>query len=260
MEQILKKYWWRFLLLLLLPFLLNWVVTRNTFMSYRVAGEPKDWITFWVTYLSAIASFTMVVFTWNMLRQNKMTLLQNQKQLNQLKQQWKEDHIPEISVKIEKDSYGYYIVFENVGKYIAKNIKYKLNDDYINSIINNELRERIEGYSTQIFSLKPNESRSFFICPPDDSNLIYIYQKNNKQNKNKKINIQDIEFELNESNEINSVLKNKEIKVNVNYADDVHILYELNLHSFYESKQDNLFLIAVALDRIQEKIDKICKN
>jgi hypothetical protein len=262
MKQILKKYWWcfLFLLLLLLPFLLNWVVTRNTIMSYRVAGEPKDWISFWVTYLSAIASFMMVIFTWKMLRQNKMILLQNKQQLDQLKQQWKDDHIPEISVKIEKDPCGYYIVFKNIGKYIANNIKYNLNDDYISSITNVKLRKQIEEYSTQTFSLNPNERKSFFICPPDDSIPIYASQNQSGQNGDETITTNGIKLNLSESNEIYSVLKSKEIKINVHYADDVQILYKLDLKSYCEHKQDNLLLIAVALDRIQEKIGRICKN
>ena len=76
------------------PLLLNYLVTRNSVFDYKVAGKPSDWIIFWVTYLSSIASLAMVVITWWTLKQNKiqsnLILQQNTNQLKELKRQWKE--------------------------------------------------------------------------------------------------------------------------------------------------------------------------
>ena len=57
MKQLIKKYWWRvlaFILLLSLPLFLNWIVTRDTIFDYKVAGDSKDWLSFWVIYFSAL--------------------------------------------------------------------------------------------------------------------------------------------------------------------------------------------------------------
>lgn len=245
--KVLKKYWWCILFLLLLPFILNWVVTRKTILAYNVAGEPKDWIYFWATYFSAIASLAMVVITGQILGQNTQ-------QLNQLKQQWKDEHTPELFVKIEKDSLGYSIVFENVGKYVARNIRYKLNDDYISNIEHSDFKKKIDEDQKKIFNLKPNESKSFFICPPDRVDPIYAYQNKNGYCETKTIDLHGINFKLDEVKGIYPKLKDKEITVNINYADDVRVLYKLNLKSFSEKEQDSFLLIAVALEKMQQTL------
>ncbi len=148
MKQFFKKHCWVILLLLfLLPFILNWVVTRNTIMSYRLAGEPKDWIAFWATYLSAIASFTMVVITW-------ITLKQNKEQLNELKRQWKEDNRARICISIVPIGDIFCFKIQNIGKRIAYNVNIKFSDNLLKSLP--------EGY--ELF-LNRIENKGFIVTP-----------------------------------------------------------------------------------------------
>ena len=48
------------ILVLFLPLVTNYLVTRNKLWDYLIAGEPKDWMFFWISYLSSLASFAMV--------------------------------------------------------------------------------------------------------------------------------------------------------------------------------------------------------
>lgn len=56
-------------LLLLFPFLLNWLLLKNAIVP--VVGDGTVWLSFWPVYLSAIASFGMIYFTYRSLQQNK---------------------------------------------------------------------------------------------------------------------------------------------------------------------------------------------
>ena len=48
-------------LVLIFPFLLNWVLQINAFVP--VVGDSVTWLSFWPVYLSAIASFGMIYFS-----------------------------------------------------------------------------------------------------------------------------------------------------------------------------------------------------
>lgn len=78
------------------PFLLNWLVLIQA--MYPIAGKPETWISFWPSYLSAIASFGMIALTALTLYYNSKTLANNKEQLDELKRQWEDEHMPNVSV------------------------------------------------------------------------------------------------------------------------------------------------------------------
>ena len=57
-------------LALVFPFFLNWVLQFKAFVP--VVGDSVIWLTFWPVYLSAIASFGMIYFTYLSLKQNNL--------------------------------------------------------------------------------------------------------------------------------------------------------------------------------------------
>ena len=69
-------------LALVFPFFLNWVLQLKAFVP--VVGDSVIWLTFRPVYLSAIASFGMIYFTY-------LSLLQNKKQLEEIKHQREDD-------------------------------------------------------------------------------------------------------------------------------------------------------------------------
>lgn len=91
MKRLLKKYGWILIIiiivtfLLLLPVFINWCYTIPSWDE--IFEKPQEWTEFWGTYLSAIASFAMVLMTLK-------TLKQNREQLNEIKRQWKEQNQP----------------------------------------------------------------------------------------------------------------------------------------------------------------------
>ena len=87
MKQLLIKYWWGIfifiIILLSLPLFLNWVVTRDTIFNCKIAGDSKDWLLIWITYLSVLSSMFMVFITYKSLINSKE---QNDKILQQNKE------------------------------------------------------------------------------------------------------------------------------------------------------------------------------
>jgi len=53
-----------------IPFGINILVGINTPLHFPVVGGSKDWLMFWATYSSAVASFMMVWYTSKTLKQN----------------------------------------------------------------------------------------------------------------------------------------------------------------------------------------------
>jgi len=91
--MIFKKYWYLYILgiitLLFFPYILNKLILTDKY--WEIVGEPKDWLLFWPSYLSALASAVMIGYT-------AMTLKSNKAQLDELKHQWDEEHKPNVSV------------------------------------------------------------------------------------------------------------------------------------------------------------------
>ena len=84
-------HWMLFILfwLSVFPYLLNKLILIDSY--WNIVGGPKEWLAFWPSYLSALASAVMIAYT-------AMTLKNNKEQLDELKRQWEEEHKPNVSV------------------------------------------------------------------------------------------------------------------------------------------------------------------
>ena len=111
------------------PFVLNRLVMLK--LDYPVAGNPETWIAFWPSYLSAIASFGMIVLTAIALYFNNKTLSNNKEQLNELKRQWEEEHKPTISVSYNMIDSVAYLRLVNTSKSEIHNLNIS-GDFYVN--------------------------------------------------------------------------------------------------------------------------------
>lgn len=45
---------------IIFPFALGAIVAIDKFVPWNIAGEPKDWLSFWGTYISGVASFIVI--------------------------------------------------------------------------------------------------------------------------------------------------------------------------------------------------------
>lgn len=156
MKKVLKRHWWIILLFLLIailfPLVLNWVMQKPAIFKY--VGDSADWLGFWAAYISAIASFAMVIITW-------MTLSQNKAQLNEMKRQWEEEHRPRLEIYFAKtpsaNSYGIEIV--NIGKSSATDIVFSLNKELLDHIHNANAREALQKIGNTQLSILPNDTQ-----------------------------------------------------------------------------------------------------
>ena len=119
----LKKYMLLFVTMLFLgclPIFINWISTKET--SCELLWQPAVWTSFWSTYLSAIASFAMVVITW-------YTLRQNDKQLSIIEKQHKDANMPKLSCSITRS--GDYIAVKicNITSVLASNVSIQVLND-----------------------------------------------------------------------------------------------------------------------------------
>lgn len=99
--------------IVLIPILLNWLIQWQSFFEF--VGEDTDWLMFWVTYISAIASFAMVFMTWR-------TLKQNEEQLNEIKRQWEEQNRPKVFCSLETSKGDVFLVLDNISSCAAINV------------------------------------------------------------------------------------------------------------------------------------------
>ena len=109
---------------LLIPIMLNFILLIPAFTN--IVGTKTDWLEFWGTYLSAIASFAMVFITWK-------TLEQNREQLDEIKRQWDEQNKPKVFCSLEKDNSDILLVIYNASSNVATDVRV--------SIVNKEVKE-----------------------------------------------------------------------------------------------------------------------
>jgi len=152
-------YSWIFIIIIgviALPLIINWLILRPR--KFDIVGEGKDWLMFWSSFLSAIASFAMAFITWKTLKQNK-------EQLDELKNQWKEDHLPDISASLVKsDNCGYIRLF-NISNVQINRLTIKIIHDpdteVLNSIIKyDKLKQNLERTE---FLIEPHGVRDFLL-------------------------------------------------------------------------------------------------
>ena len=95
---------------LILPLGINALYLIST--DCEVLHAPSAWTTFWATYLAAIASFVMILFTW--------------KTLKEMQRQWKEQNTPIVSCSLEKSSDSLLVELHNTSQVPAHKIRVRI--------------------------------------------------------------------------------------------------------------------------------------
>ncbi len=164
-----KGYWhWiLFILFLLLffPYILNYLILSDSY--WNVVGGPKEWLAFWPSYLSALASAVMIAYT-------AMTLKNNKSQLDELKRQWDEEHKPDVSVSYNMIDHVAYLRLVNTSKSEVYDLSIS-GDFYVNGEKNNsfdlsileQFNINIESHGIRNIVIHPNieplSSNCYFI-------------------------------------------------------------------------------------------------
>jgi hypothetical protein len=112
-----KDYWaWIVFVLFwltIVPFIINQLILSEK--CWDVVGGPVEWLAFWPSYLSALASAVMIGFT-------AKTLNNNNKQLDELKRQWDEEHRPNVSVSFHRIGVNGYLRIINISNVEIKDL------------------------------------------------------------------------------------------------------------------------------------------
>lgn len=135
----------------LIPMGINLLVRLKTPFDFPIVGGPKDWLMFWASYSSAVASFMMVWYT-------SRTLKQNNRQLDVIKQQWEIEHTPEIFATLIRSKNKGFIRIMNVSNISIKNLKVEITKDpeenIRTSMVNyNQFKANIRN---SIFAIEPH--------------------------------------------------------------------------------------------------------
>lgn len=154
-KEFLWKHWMVIFIaaIVLIPILLNWLIQWQSFFEF--VGEDTDWLMFWVTYISAIASFAMVFITWRTLQQNK-------KQLNELKRQWEEQNKPKLFCSLERSKEDMLLILENISNSAATNVSIAMDTNI----------EKRNGYFNKVVDLL---NKSYLTIPPLQKKIINLY-------------------------------------------------------------------------------------
>lgn len=51
-KSFLKKYWWAFLVLIIAPILINYLILKPAFFNF--VGKDTDWLGFWGAYILSL--------------------------------------------------------------------------------------------------------------------------------------------------------------------------------------------------------------
>lgn len=127
-----ERNYWPWLLfflfwLLLFPYILNNLISGESY--WEVVGGPEEWLAFWPSYLSALASTVMIAHT-------AKTLNNNKSQLDELKRQWDEEHKPDVSVSYSMIDHIAYLRLVNTSKSEIYNLRIS-GEFYVNEKKNN---------------------------------------------------------------------------------------------------------------------------
>ena len=125
------------------PFFLNWALNLNVIVP--VVGDSTIWLSFWPVYLSAIASFGMIYFTYRSLQQNK-------KQLEEMKAQREEEERARLVFSVIVYQTAFMLKISNIGKRNVYNAVIHFNEEFLNDLI----EERFQKFYRQL-------SKPFFV-------------------------------------------------------------------------------------------------
>ena len=163
MRNTLWQYIIVVMLLLLFPVVLNWILLREAIVP--VVGDSTTWLTFWPVYLSAMASFGMIYYTYRSLQQNK-------KQLEEMKAQREEEERARLVFSVIVYQTAFMLKISNIGKRNVFNAIIHFNEDFLNELMEERFEEGYKQLAKPFF-VEAGTSRYLFIGFCQDVNDVW---------------------------------------------------------------------------------------
>lgn len=221
MVNFIRKFWWVLLaVLMLLPIGLNYILHVN--IGANIIGEPKDWLYFWGSYISSIASLWMIILTYLILKQNDET------------------RRGIIVTRVIYHKTIYCLEISNVGNSIAYDIEISTNTEF-NDILNELSRYYFTKFQNKKFSLRPNENKYIMIGSAIEGSYRLLNPETNQQES------------INNTKEYLNTLKNASMKINGTYK-SIGKEYRI-VDSFCINDYDlNFIMVSTTIDKELPKI------
>ena len=219
---------------ILVPLGINLLIgLPQSWLPFPIVGSTENWLSFWASYLSAAATFIMVIYT-------SWTLKQNNEQLQEIKRQWKEEHRARLLFSIACKQGLYVLKISNVGTEPAYNIKLKFSDSFINALLANATKEVYKKLNEKTFSIEGKSSKYFYISPQYGDASVTFYRTNEN-------------FSSNEINKWIDSFRHVAININGTYCDEYEVNETLKL-------DDYLIMSLVVNDELTNNIEDIRKG
>lgn len=141
----------------LFPFVLNWLLLRKPIVP--IVGDATTWLSFWPVYLSSIASFGMIFFTYRSLQHNKA-------QMDEIRLQREEDERARLVFSIIVYQTSFMLKISNIGKRNVFNATIDFNEAFLLELVEKRFQEGFRQLSKPFF-VEVGTSRYLYIghCP-----------------------------------------------------------------------------------------------
>lgn len=153
--------------LLLFPFILNWTLQKESIVP--IVGDKTAWLSFWPVYLSAVASFGMIYLTYKSLQQNR-------KQLEELREQRKEDERARLVFSVIVYQQAFMLKISNIGKNNVYEAVIHFNEDFLSELREEKFRVAYRQLSSPFF-VEAGTSRHLFIGFCEEINTLWKDKK-----------------------------------------------------------------------------------
>lgn len=228
------------------PLLLNWLLLRNAITP--VVGDSVVWLSFWPVYLSAIASFGMIYFTYRSLQQNK-------KQLEEMKRQREEEERARLVFSVIVYKKAFMLKISNVGKRNVYNAVIQFNEDFLYELFEEKFEEGYRQLSKPFF-IEAGTSKHLFIGWCKDINDAW---KNKHVVIRMKGHYNDV-YPIDEEIDMDLFLDKTFMLVQGEIATELALIKQGVVNNSYSPIQVNIDRITKSLARIETSLNDISKR
>lgn len=273
--NIIKKYWWVALLVIIAPILINYLILQPAFFSF--VGKDTDWLSFWGAYIGTILSSVIAFYVLHkQLQQNHDENEANRRQqISFIAYQQKSMWLNELKTRM----YDYFMAFSQND--IISLIDYYSRHDKKDDIIK-EIKRMIDLMSLSIFSKRilfsdvTDKKEKFFLGQLEsfdiefyallyDIKWLSTYIGESKfRDKSYALNVVHIYKSQNEKARPDLILKSKRIWDIISEQENIHvdIIARIRISEAIKNfKRESINKVIVSLINYeQEKINKIIQD
>lgn len=273
--NIIKKYWWVALLVIIAPILINYLILQPAL--FRFVGKDTDWLSFWGAYIGTILSSVIAFYVLHkQLQQNHDENEANRRQqISFIAYQQKSMWLNELKTRM----YDYFMAFSQND--IISLIDYYSRHDKKDDIIK-EIKRMIDLMSLSIFSKKilfsdvTDKKEKFFLGQLEsfdiefyallyDIKWLSTYIGESKfRDKSYALNVVHIYKSQNEKARPDLILKSKRIWDIISEQENIHvdIIARIRISEAIKNfKRESINKVIVSLINYeQKKINKIIQD